>query len=302
MQNVDVLGFGTATLDYVANVEAWPAEGVKAPVTGLSVHGGGLIGTALVAVSRLGGKASMVTKLGRSEVASAVVDGLEKEGIDTSMIIREDGAEPIVAFVFTTSGTGERTIFHSKDKIRFPELEELPDRDWPAKTGCILIDHYAAEPSLDAARAARENGIPIVIDFEREYPGVSEGLALATHMILGEAFAGQHTGAKTAAGMMNALRTSAEQTLIITRGGAGCVVSTPDGEFEYPAFPVEVVDTTGCGDVFHGAYALALSRSMNPMEAVRLATGAAALCATRLGGRDGIPTMEELEKFLAAEH
>ena len=302
MQNVDVLGFGTATLDYVANVEAWPAEGVKAPVTGLSVHGGGLIGTALVAVSRLGGKASMVTKLGRSEVASAVVDGLEKEGIDTSMIIREDGAEPIVAFVFTTSGTGERTIFHSKDKIRFPELEELPDRDWPAKTGCILIDHYAAEPSLDAARAARENGIPIVIDFEREYPGVSEGLALATHMILGEAFAGQHTGAKTAAGMMNALRTSAEQTLIITRGGAGCVVSTPDGEFEYPAFPVEVVDTTGCGDVFHGAYALALSRSMNPMEAVRLAAGAAALCATRLGGRDGIPTMEELEKFLAAEH
>ena len=191
MQNVDVLGFGTATLDYVANVEAWPAEGVKAPVTGLSVHGGGLIGTALVAVSRLGGKASMVTKLGRSEVASAVVDGLEKEGVDTSMIIREDGAEPIVAFVFTTGGTGERTIFHSKDQIRFPELEELPDRDWPAKTGCLLIDHYAAEPSLDAARAARENGIPIVIDFEREYPGVSEGLALATHIILGEAFAGR---------------------------------------------------------------------------------------------------------------
>ncbi len=299
MQNVDVLGFGTATLDYVANVEAWPAEGVKAPVTGLSVHGGGLIGTALVAVSRLGGKASMATKLGRSEVASAVVDGLEKEGVDTSMIIREDGAEPIVAFVFTTGGTGERTIFHSKDKIRFPELEELPDRDWPAKTGCLLIDHYAAEPSLDAARAARENGIPIVIDFEREYPGVSEGLALATHIILGEAFAGQRTGEKTAAGMINTLRTSAEQTLIITRGGAGCVVSTPDGEFDYPAFPVEVVDTTGCGDVFHGVYALALSWSMNTIEAVRLASGAAALCATRLGGRDGIPTMEELEKFLA---
>jgi len=300
MQNVDVLGFGTATLDYVANVETWPAEGIKGPITGLSVHGGGLVGTALVTVTRLGGTASFVAKLGRSDIASSVVDGLEKEGIDTSMILREEGAEPIVAFVFSTLGSGERTIFHSRDSIKFPQLHEFPDQDWPAKTGCLFLDHYPGDPSIDAARTARENGIPVVVDFERDWPHVHECLPLATHVILSEAFAGPLTGEKSVSGMLKSLRTSADQTIIITRGHSGCVASSPGGEIDFPAFTVDVVDTTGCGDVFHGAYALAVTRKMDASTAVRFASGAAALCATRLGGRDGIPTTAELESFLDA--
>ncbi len=302
MQNVDVLGFGIATQDYVANVEAWPREGSKAPMTGLSLHGGGLVATALVAVARLGGTASIVAKLGHSDVANAVVDGLVKEGIDTSMVVRENGAEPIVAFVFATRNSGERTILHSRDDLRFPELHEFPDPEWPKKASCLLLDHYPRDPSIDAAKAAREQGVPVVVDFERDWPHVHEGLSLATHIVLSQPFAASMTGEKSLSGMMKALRTSTEQTIIITRGRAGCVASTPDGDFEQPAFEVDVVDTTGCGDVFHGAYAFAVTRKMDSPDAVRFASGTAALCATRLGGRDGIPTRPELEKFLAGQN
>ena len=85
---------------------------------------------------------------------------------------------------------------------------------------------------------------------------------------------------------------------MVTSRCQGFVASTPAGDFSLPAFSVNVVDTTGCGDVFHGAYTLAITRGMNAMESARFASAAAALCATKLGGRAGIPTSAELEQFL----
>ncbi len=98
--------------------------------------------------------------------------------------------------------------------------------------------------------------------------------------------------------MLAALRTDPQQVVIIKRGEKGCVGSSSEGEFSLPGFRVDVVDTTGCGDTFHGAFALALPRGQGVVPAARSASGAAALCATQLGGRSGVPTAAQLEQFL----
>ena len=99
--------------------------------------------------------------------------------------------------------------------------------------------------------------------------------------------------------MLTTLRSIPEQVVIVTPGGNGCFGSSKEWEFELPAFAVDVVDTTGCGDTFHGAFALAIARGQPVVSAARFASGAAALCATQLGGRAGIPTAQQLEQFLS---
>ena len=102
--------------------------------------------------------------------------------------------------------------------------------------------------------------------------------------------------------MLKNLRSSASQTVIITRGENGCVILVDEDIFALSAFNVNVVDTTGCGDVFHGAYALAIARQQSVLEAVKFASAAAALCATKLGGRDGIPDCDEVKTFMMSRN
>ena len=138
----------------------------------------------------------------------------------------------------------------------------------------------------------------MVIDVERDEPHVAEAMRISSHIIVSEEFAGGYTGCSDVTEMLAALRSDPEQVVIVTRGEKGCVGSTGEGDFALPAFKVDVVDTTGCGDTFHGAFALALARGQGVVSAARFASGAAALCATQLGGRAGIPTAAQLEQFL----
>ena len=100
--------------------------------------------------------------------------------------------------------------------------------------------------------------------------------------------------------MLKSLRTSANQTVIITRGENGCVGLVRNDFFALPAFKVEVVDTTGCGDVFHGAFALAIARKKTVLQAAEFASAVAALCATKLGGREGIPDEKKIYSFISS--
>ena len=300
-KHIDVLGLGSVTVDFVGNIRGWPEKGVKKPLESFAICDGGLVGTALVAVSRLGGNAAFAGKLGQSEMARRALDALAKEKIDTSFIIRTEDAEPIVAFVLTDSADGQRNIFWTKQGTQYPMPDEFPVKDWFKKVSVLLIDSVCGRAGIEAAGMARQYNIPVVIDIERNEPHAAEAMALATHIIVGEDFAADFTGKSDTTAMLKCLQRSPEQTVIITLGRKGCVGLSNDGIFELPAYKVEVVDTTGCGDVFHGAYALAVARRKSVIEAARFASAAAALCATKLGGRAGIPTMNQLQSFIDAQ-
>lgn len=301
-KQIDVLGLGAVTVDFIGSIDTWPAKGTKRPLESLSVCDGGLVGTALVAVARLGGKAAYAAKLGRSELAKRIVETLHNDSVDTSFVLDIEGAEPIVAIILSSADDGQRNIFWTKGNVQYPMPAEFPDKKWFEKTSVLLIDHESGRAGVEAARIARKHNIPVVLDAERDEGPVREAIEISSHIIVSEDFAGSYTNKTKIGDMLTALRTDPEQTVIITRGEKGCAGLTGEGNFELPAYKVNVVDTTGCGDTFHGAFALAIARGKPVAETAQFASAAAALCATKLGGRAGIPTAEQLQKFLSEYH
>ena len=297
-KHIDVLGLGSVTVDFVGTMKTWPAKGVKTMLDDFSVCDGGLVGTALVAVARLGGKAAFAGKLGQSEMARRALEALRKESVDTSFVVHTKDAEPIIALILTSSIDGQRNIFWTRRNIHYPVPWEFPDKNWVKRTSVLLTDYESGLAGIEAAKIARQYNIPVVIDVERNEPHVGEAMRASSHIVVSEDFASSYTNKTGIADMLTALRTDSQQTVIITRGQKGCAGLTCKGVFELPAYQVEVVDTTGCGDTFHGAFALALARKQSIIEAAKFASAAAALCATQLGGRAGIPTAEQLEQFL----
>ena len=299
--SIDVLGLGSVTVDFIGTTKDWPDKGVKKRLDSFTICDGGLVGTALVASARLGGKAAFAGKLGHSEMARRALEALCRESVDTSFVIETENAEPIVGFILIDSTDGQRNIFCSHQNVHYPMPWEFPDKNWFKRTAVLLIDFDSALAGIETAKIAKQHQIPVVMDVERNVPHVVEAMSLTSHIIASEEFAMNYSGSTNAVDMLASLRGDPDQVVIVTRGEYGCVGSSKDGMFELPAFEVDVVDTTGCGDTFHGAFALATARGQPVVSAARFASGAAALCATQLGGRAGIPTAQELEQFLS-EH
>ena len=153
---------------------------------------------------------------------------------------------------------------------------------------------------IRAAKIAREAGVSVVADLERisgpEFPKL---LSLIDHLILSQKFAEKFTGKKKPADVLRALWSKEKNFVAVTYGKHGCWFLDGSGKIKHqPIFPANVVDTTGCGDVFHGVYAATLAEGLPVDERVRMASAAAALQATQLGAQKGIPTRRQLLTFL----
>jgi sulfofructose kinase len=164
----------------------------------------------------------------------------------------------------------------------------------------LFVDTFGLEGMIRAARLARAAQIPVVADFERGAgPKFSELLGLVDHLILSQTFAQKLTGASDAATAVKLLWTAERKVVAVTCGAEGCCYLSAGAEMRHqPAFKVKAVDTTGCGDVFHGAYASTLARGLSLADRIRFASAAAALKTTQPGGQAGIPTRVRVEEFL----
>jgi sugar/nucleoside kinase (ribokinase family) len=118
--SIDVLGLGSVTVDFVGTLKTWPGKGAKEMLDSLTICDGGLVGTALVAAARLGGKVAFAGKLGRSEMARRALEALRRESVDTSFVVETEDAEPIVAFILTNSNDGQRNIFWTRQNVVYP--------------------------------------------------------------------------------------------------------------------------------------------------------------------------------------
>jgi sugar/nucleoside kinase (ribokinase family) len=166
----------------------------------------------------------------------------------------------------------------------------------------LLVDHFGIGGMLRAARIARDAGVAVVADFEvNGLPDCIELLPLIDHLIVSLSFARTVTGETTPAKAVAKLWCDGRQAVVLTDGAAGCwhvTSSEPRQVCHQPSFSVDVADTTGCGDVFHGAYAAALVEGLAPADGILFASAAAALKAAQPGGQAGIPTRSVLENFL----
>ncbi len=295
----DVLGFGAIALDNLLYLEHYPEADSKVPVLDSVRQGGGLTATALVAVARLGGRAAYAGVLGGDALSREAIEGLEAEGVDCSLVMQQPDARPVSAVVIIDNATGSRTILADPRRFVIRPPEAVDDA-LIAQARVLFLDQRIASTGRYAAERARRLGIPVVADIERlTDPGVHEMMALTDHLIVGQALAAELSGESDPARAAEALWRADRAAAIVTAGDRGAWFRTAEGGVRHqPAYPVSVVDTTGCGDVFHGAYALQLARGAAIPECVRYAAAAAALKATRPGGRTGIPTHERVLALL----
>jgi sugar/nucleoside kinase (ribokinase family) len=299
---LDVLGLGCVAVDDLLYVAAYPPADAKVQVRRRERQGGGLTGTALVAAARLGARCAYAGVLGEDEDSRFVRDNFIREGVSVEHIATRPGARPIRSTIIVDETRQTRTIFYDLAGTVGADLE-LPSEEVIRSARVLAVDHYGIEGILRAARIAGAAGIPVVADLERsDRPGFADLLARVDHLVVSRGFAERLTGAASPADATEKLWSADRQAVVITCGADGCWYrGAGDAAARHqPAFAVAVVDTTGCGDVFHGAYAAALARGMQLEERVRFAAAAAALKATRHGGQAGIPTRAATEKFLAA--
>lgn len=297
----DVLGVGVVAVDDLLYVDEYPPAESKVRVRQRRRQCGGLTGTALVAAARLGSRCAYAGMLGDDELSRFAVDSLAREGIDLTHRVRRDDTRPCHSTIIVDRRRKTRTIFASIDEpIGADPLRPAAELIRAAKV--LLVDHHSLEGTIRAARIARQAAVGVVADLERDPgPPFGELLALVDHLIISKRFARELSGADDPARAAERLFTPDRRAVVVTCGAAGCWYLGADrgeGPRHVPAFPVEVVDTTGCGDVFHGAYASALARGNGLKQRVVLASAAAALKATQPGGQAGCPTLGAVNDFL----
>jgi sulfofructose kinase len=297
-----VLGIGAVAIDDLVFVERYPEPNTKVAVQALQRQGGGLTGTAVVAAARLGARSAYCGVLGFDELSQFALCEFGKEGVDCSLVSRREGARPVHSVVIVIRPSGQRTVLCSHDSVVAATSEDITE-GLIRRCRVLLVDNSVGEGGRKAAALARGLGVPVVADFEPDAgPAAPDLMDLVDHLIVGMEFARLSTGECDPAHMVQALASPSRVACVVTAGELGCWYSERGGGTHHvPAFSVPVVDTTGCGDVFHGAYAAGVARGESVPHALRFASAAAALKATRPGGRAGIPDREAVAQLLARD-
>lgn len=284
-----IICLGLSALDYIWTVDALPgAEASKTAAGNFATKGGGMAATAAVTVARLGGEARFWGRAGADAEGRWMRAALAAEGVNVEAMRLFEGARSSISGVFVDR-LGERRIanFRGADlpvAADWLPLEAIRGAD------AVLSDPRWPEGTQALFAAARAAAVPTVLDADMADDAIFESLLpLTDHAIFSEGALAAFAGAE---GLARAASFGCAVTAV-TRGARG-VEWLRDGKRDtVPAYPVEVVDTTGAGDVFHGAYAYALGAGGTVEEIMTFASAVAALKCTRPDGRSGIPTLDE---------
>lgn len=295
----DILGLGCCTVDDLLYVEAFPAPDSKVRVLERMRDGGGLTASALVAASRLGARCAYAAQLGHDYLSQFVADNLQRENIDLSHVAWCENAQPIHSTVVIDVSNHTRNIFWSLDGVTGAH-DTLPEADVIAQSRVLFLDHYGTSGGIRASQIARRYNIPVVADLERDnVPRFSELLENVDHLVVSQRFALHLSQTRTPQDAVRVLvRNRAAAVVTCGEEGAWFASGNDATPRHIAAFPVQTLDSTGCGDIFHGAYACELARGETLEHCVRFASAAAAIKATRRGVQRAAPTRAEVEALV----
>jgi ribokinase len=303
LATVDIFGLGVATVDDIVYVERFPIPNEKQNILSSVRQGGGLTATALVAAARQGCRCCLAISLGNDDLSLFIQQSLSVEKITLSLTPAAPGEKPYHSLIITEKTSGARSILCDNSNTAPPRLSQA-DIDLATRAKCVLTDFVFAKAVLPGIVAARQAGTPVVGDFEREDQSTLEVMRATNHLILPLAYALQASGESSPEAAVRALLNQPDRELVAVtdseRGAWYGEAAKPQVVKHQPAFPAaKVVDSTGCGDVFHGVYAASLVEQFPPAERIRRAAAAASLKVAHPGAQAGAPTRKELEAFLA---
>jgi ribokinase len=295
-----VTGIGQCSFDNLFIVDTFPLPDTKKEILQFETAGGGPVATALVSLARLGVSCSFHGITGDDEEGEKIRRSLGDEKIDVSGLITRAEARSQIAFICIEKGSGRRTIFWKRPSGQPLRPEELPD-DFLADVDFLLLDGLMHDVSIHAARKAKAEKVPVMLDAGRVREGMIELAELCDYIVCSEEFAREYAGSEKKFDPRDALlemRGFGARAVTITLGERGSVTLCGDKVYQTPAFKVDVVDTTGAGDVFHGGYIYGLLQKWDIEDVVRFASAFAALKCRKPGGRAGIPSLQEVYVLL----
>jgi sulfofructose kinase len=300
LSGCDVLGIGLNATDTLLLVDEFPAYAGKVPFQKEMLSPGGQVATAIVTCASLGLRAKYIGTLGDDLRGQIQRESLEGTGVDITSILVREGCANQTAYIVIDTRTGERTILWQRsDCLRLTPDDIRPEDIRSARM--LHIDGYDTEAAAYAASIAREYGVPVSLDVDTVYPGFERVLKNVDYLIAGSGWPGKWTGEPDPFKALSSLQREYGCRLVaMTLGHAGSL-ALENGRWEYSAaFGIHCADTTGAGDVFHGAFCYAVLSGMELQSALEFSNAAAALNCTAIGARGHIPTRGEVEDLLSA--
>lgn len=283
-------------MDYLCVVPHIPVDD-KVEMFQNLVQGGGPSVTAITAAARLGADTAFAGVVGDDERGRQIIDGLSAEGIDISALKVRQGAESPVAFCWIEKQSGKRSIAWGKGTAAALTPDEI-DEDQIRNSMILHLDGHQTEAAITAAKIARKHGVIVSIDAGTVVPRIEKLMELSDIIIASEKFAAHFTGEAGMDAAVRKLFAANCRFSAVTTGNRGSLGFDGRNLIKCPAFKVDVVDTTGAGDVFHGAFVFEYSRGKTWAGCMRFASAVSALKCTKFGGRTGIPDLQTTENFL----
>jgi len=293
----DVVGLGYTATDYLAVVPHLPELDTKLEAGCLSIQGGGPVATALVTVRRLGLRPLYIGKVGDDDFGRFMLEELGKEGVDVTKVVCEKGAKSQFAFIMVDARLGHRTIVWTRGTVTRLRRGEA-DLSALDRCRCLMLDDLETEAGIEAAARARELGIPVVLDAGSVRDGMAELVLMCDYVVASSHFGLQYTGSDDPPCAARLIHEKTGRVAVVTAGEKGSFCAGPQGSFARKGFEVRAVDTTGAGDVFHGAFAVGILNGWDLPRVLEFSNAVAAMKCTKLGGRPGIPTFDEALEFL----
>jgi len=294
-KRIDVFGLGQNCWDYIGEIEDYPPPDIKYEMSSLMEVGGGPVATALVALARWGLSCAYCGMVGDDRYGTSLTDSLHMESIDTSRTFVRKQSTSQIAFIVTEKDKARRTIFWQRPSGVPVQPEEL-DIEAIRNARLLYTDSLLIDASIKAARVARAAGVPVMVDAGTLRKDSLKLAALSNYYIVSRPFARSLIGEDNPREACLVLQKLGPEVVGVTLGNEGYVVLAKNEWIEGSAYHVNTIDTTGCGDVFHAGFTYGILQNWEMRKTSDFAAWAAAEVSTRLGGRDGIPSVYEYEK------
>jgi sugar/nucleoside kinase (ribokinase family) len=226
---------------------------------------------------------------------SLIRESFEQANVGLDGLRVETGCISPFSYVAVEAAGGHRILFHTRGNCSPLRRDEL-DLSIIEDADALLLDGYQTEAAIAAAEHASDKGTPVFLDAGAVFEGMGELLALADVLVAAERFAAEVAPMGELDDGLRELQKMGPDTVVLTLGREGSIGLQQDEVFRVPAHPVDIVDTTGAGDVYRGAFVYGWLEGWPLEKNMRFASAAAALKCRHLGGRAGLPTREEVEK------
>jgi sulfofructose kinase len=298
----DVAGIGLNSVDLLVVVAEYPASNTKQRLQRFARLPGGQVATAVATCARLGWRSRYVGSFGDDDLGAFSRDSLLREGVDIGAARTVVGTTNQFSVILVDARSGERTVLWDRHRALTMEPLDVP-KEAVTSGRLLIVDCHETAVSAQAAKYAREAGVPTIIDVEKVRPGIADLLQNIDAIIAAEGFPSALTGHEDPGRAIETIgREFGAPLVCVTLGEEGSLAWCNGREIRTPAFPVDCVDSTGAGDAFRGAFAAGCLRAPDGdiEEVLSYANAVAALNCRALGGRGGLPTPDEVDQLMLA--